>query len=466
MDVEKTLGALSLAGLMGLQLALTVGLTACGQTMKSSANSAAVSDQCAPSAIPNRFLVQWKDGTTSVEEAEDESAFQKKVLGPNQDKIIFAEHDFKVTIEHPLAAHTTGNMAGQMAGQMGYSADAATPMLSPSLQVASTWGQTDVDAADAWSLATGAGVIVAVVDAGADVTHPQLQNQIAVNSADKPANGIDDEGNGFVDDTYGYDFAANSGSIHDGTEGHGTHVSGIILAQHGVSANGVTGINGMAPNAQLLPLNFMASDGTGDISVALQAIDYAVKRKAKVINASWGGGCASSLQTKIASLAANGVLFVTAAGNGGNNGVGLNLDVSPSYPAAFSIPGQITVGAVMQTEINGAPADVMTGFSNYSTTLVHLMAPGEDIRSTFPASGSICSNGENDGYCEMSGTSMATPFVSGVAALLFSYRPKATVAQVKAAILAGVTPGNFLTLSGGRLNAKKALDALAQAVSQ
>jgi subtilisin family serine protease len=109
----------------------------------------------------------------------------------------------------------------------------------------------------------------------------------------------------------------------------------------------------------------------------------------------------------------------------------------------------------------------MAGFSNYSTNLVHLMAPGFNVRSTFPMSGSVCSSNptENDGYCLMDGTSMATPFVTGTAALLFSYRPKATVAQVRAAILAGVTAGGYLTTTGGRLNAKAALNALGAVVA-
>jgi subtilisin family serine protease len=209
----------------------------------------------------------------------------------------------------------------------------------------------------------------------------------------------------------------------------------------------------------------------------MRAIDYAVRRGAKVINASWGAdNCDSTLRDMINGLEARGVLFVAAAGNGGPNG-GYNLESHAEYPAAFNGPTQLTVGA---TTTNG----ITTYFSNYSDTLVHLMAPGWAIKSTYPIKRGPCTPDTSspdqkldplcvcpdetdnvDGRCFMSGTSMATPFVSGAAAVLWSYRPKATVAQVRRALLDGVTKGDYIAVSRGRLNLRKAMEALANAVA-
>jgi subtilisin family serine protease len=181
------------------------------------------------------------------------------------------------------------------------------------------------------------------------------------------------------------------------------------------------------------------------------ALDYAVnKRGAKIINASWGSeSCSDSLKLALSGLEAKGVMFIAAAGNGDDNtGIGYNLDFRQLFPAAYPINGQITVGAIRS---DGA----MTGFSNFSQTLVHLLAPGWHIWSTYPGGG----------LYRMDGTSMATPFVTGAAAVVWSYRPKATVAQVKAAILAGVNPGHYSVSSGGYLNVRRALDEIAKTVA-
>jgi subtilisin family serine protease len=153
------------------------------------------------------------------------------------------------------------------------------------------------------------------------------------------------------------------------------------------------------------------------------------------------------------------VLFVAAAGNGGPNG-GYNLESHAEYPAAFNVPAQLTVGAVTTTGIT-------TYFSNYSSMLVHLMAPGWAIKSTYPVSLVTCPDGSKNiaGHCFMTGTSMATPFVAGAAAVLWSYRPKATVAQIRSALLEGVTTGDYLAVSRGRLNLKKAMEVIAKTVA-
>ena len=285
------------------------------------------------------------------------------------------------------------------------------------------------------------GVIVAVIDSGVEVTHPQLRNQIAINTAEI-ANGVDDDNNGYIDDIYGYDFAVHSADVGD-TSGHGTHVAGIILAEHNVGP-----AKGIAPEAKLLALDFMDGEG-GQVSDAIEAIHYAVARGAKVINASWGGGlCSESLRTTIAALRAKGVLFVAAAGNSGND-----LDWVKEYPAAFASDAQITVGA-------STSLDARAEFSNYSWSLTNVFAPGSLIMSTYKGGATTT----------LSGTSMAAPFVSGSAAVLWGHRPSATLAQIREAIFASVDldpnepRGSLPSTTGGRLNLRKAIEKIEQLV--
>ena len=192
----------------------------------------------------------------------------------------------------------------------------------------------------------------------------------------------------------------------------------------------------------------MDDTGSGDLPVAIRAIQYAASRGARVINASWGGTyCSQAMKETIAALEGEGVLFVAAAGNNGDGlqASGMSLESLPVFPAAIGASGQITIGA-------STSRDYMAGFSNFSYTLVDLVAPGSNIFSTYPGGG----------YKLESGTSMATPFVSGAAALLFGAHPTATVAQVKAALLGSVDRGPFAVASQGRLNVKAALDELAR----
>ncbi len=372
---------------------------------------------CASTAIANRFIVRWKDGTTSIEDVENAEDFQENIAKPFADDIAFSETDFRIKLP---------NQPKRLRAE----SKSSTPV---------NWGVKDSRAEHAWAQgATGEGIVVAVVDTGVDETHPQLAGQLYVNSKEVPANQIDDDQNGFVDDVSGYDFATNSASVSDGV-GHGTHVSGII------AADGTKGtVQGMAPKAKIMPLAFMDRDGGGTISAAIRAINYAQTQGARIVSASWGGAqCSQALIASISDLSAHGILFVAAAGNGDENGNGLDIGISPEYPAALGMPNQITVGAV-------SVRDFIAGFSNFSSKLVHLVAPGVGIISTYPGGGTV----------SMDGTSMATPFVSGAAAAIWSAYPTATAAQVRSAIIGSTNYGNFPVSSGGRLDVTNALALL------
>ncbi len=402
--------------------------TTTGNGQFSSSDKAA----CTSTEIKSRFIVKWKSGKITNESAEDRDHFLNGFMTQNSDQIEFAEHDHMIHIDTRESSQAT---------------------IAALSQLPITWGQNMVQAPAAWAEgANGSGIIVAVVDSGMDYTHPQLVNQVYLNAGemgtdaggkDKSSNGIDDDKNGYIDDFHGYNFADDdnpatpqAGNNPMDTNEHGTHVSGIIAAQHSAGP-----IQGMAERAKILPLRFINASGAGSVSGAIAAIQYAVAAHAKVINASWGGdACSVALQNTVAQLESQGVMFVAAAGNGDSSGRGLNLDITPSYPAAFGFPGQITVLAT--TEL-----DAQAEFSNYSFTLTQMGAPGVGIVSTVPG-----------GTKSLDGTSMATPFVTGAAALLFGLNPSATVAQVKNALVKSINLTQVADSAGGRLNVKKAVD--------
>lgn len=429
MDVGKTLG-------FTLPLMSFLFLSACGYEMNSSSVGGVnkATDLCAGSAIPNKYIVHWKDGTRSIEHSSGDEAMARNIIAPQRDKIDFVEHDFRVRVLGKPSARS---------------------LSESSMSTPDSWGQERISAPDSWTVANGSGIIVAVIDTGVALDHPQLKNQLAINPLEIP-NGIDDDKNGFVDDVTGFDFISRTPNVKDNPKSthHGSHVSGIIVAEHISSSPSIKGI---APGAKLLPLSFLDDYGGGDISDAVDAIDYAVQRGAKVINASWGGdGCSKLLEATVRGLEARGVLFVAAAGNGDQHGIGYNLDSRPIFPGSFGASGQLTVGA-MDT------LNYMTGFSNFSRNLVHLLAPGARIWSTVYDAG--VSSGGNHGYMMMDGTSMATPFVSGAAAMVWSHRPKASVQQIKSALLASITPGAYPVVSGGQLNLRRAIDEIARTVA-
>lgn len=302
----------------------------------------------------------------------------------------------------------------------------------------------DIDAPEAWDFVHDASsVVVAVVDSGIDYRHPDLAANMWINPREIPGNGRDDDGNGFVDDVYGYDFAAGDGDPFD-EHGHGTHVAGII----GAVGNNGRGIAGVAWRVGLMAVRFLGRDGSGSIADAVRAINYVTMMRSnfgvnvRAINASWGTeGFSQALETAIRTAGQAGIIFVAAAGNDSRNN-----DRHPHYPSNHASENVIAVAASDRQ-------DRLAAFSNFGPEKVHLAAPGVDILSTYL--------GER--YAWMSGTSMSTAFVTGTVALVAASAPSATLQEVRQAIIDGVDrlPGwSPLVASGGRLNARGALERL------
>ncbi len=328
-------------------------------------------------------------------------------------------------------AQSTGNST-QSTGYLATSAP---------IEVTNTWGNVTPNAT----------VVVAVVDTGLDLTHPVFTGAQAIwtNTGEIPNNQIDDDNNGYVDDVNGYNFVANSGDMYD-DDGHGTHVSGIIVG----TGENIYGSTYSPSQIKIMPLKFLDSTGSGTTANAISAIDYAVNNGASVINNSWGGpSYSAALQDAVAYAYNAGVVFVAAAGNYSDNN-----DVTPMYPANYDVPNVISVEATTDQ-------DQLAYFSNYGVDAVPLAAPGMYILSTYPGGG----------FATMSGTSMATPFVSGLAALIKEQSPKMLAYQIKQIIDQQVdqpvdSSGNYL-LSGkdstqGRVNFLKSIDAAKTAVVQ
>jgi subtilisin family serine protease len=290
----------------------------------------------------------------------------------------------------------------------------------------------DIAAVSAWDVFTGSDdVVVVVIDTGVDYTHADLADNAWANPGEVPGNGIDDDGNGFIDDVRGWDFVNSDNDPMD-DNGHGTHCSGTIGA---VGDNGI-GVVGVNWDVSIMGVKFLDSGGSGWTSDAILSIDYALTIPGvKVMSNSWGGGGYSeALEDAIQRAHDAGVLFVCAAGNY----VG-NTDINPNYPSCYTVPNVMSIAA---TDHN----DDLASFSGYGPTTVDLGAPGDDIMSTLPG----------NGYGELGGTSMATPHVSGVAALIWGRFPAMTVTQVKALIMDSVDPIDALDgmcVTGGRLNA-------------
>ena len=362
--------------------------------------------------VPGLYLVKLGPGMTAEAALP---AFNRA------DGVLYAEPDYaKKALRTPNDAHFSNlwgmHNTGQNGGKLG----------------------ADIQAPEAWDVTTGSrDIVVAVIDSGVDYNHEDLAANMWRNPGEIPGNGIDDDGNGYIDDVYGINAITGSGNPMD-DHYHGTHCAGTI---GGVGNNGV-GVAGVCWNVQIMALKFLDATGRGYTSDAIECIQYGVEKDARVLSNSWGGGgYEQALKDAIDAAGAVGIAFVAAAGNGGSDSIGDDNDTTPNYPSNYDSANLI---AVMST----TATDAQSGFSNYGLLSVDLGAPGSSILSCQPG----------NRYQWMSGTSMATPHVAGACGLLLSANPMLSVADLKAALLTTVDPTlPGLCVSGGRMNVARAL---------
>ena len=320
----------------------------------------------------------------------------------------------------------------------------------------------DADVSDAWSVTQGSpDTVIAILDTGVDLSHPDLTGSFWSNPGETVANGIDDDANGYVDDTVGFDFVGNDPSPQDDSVGHGSHVAGIAAA----AVNNSVGGAGVCPACKLMILRAGNGKGSFPLVAELEAVAYAVDNGADVINMSIGSHTWTKIERDALGWAGdNGVLIVAAAGNDSLDNDELywtqSGPVAPTFPASYDLANIISVAASNDLDQYGyfTGCAVAVGgseclFTNYGHTSTDLAAPGVDIFSSYLSGG----------YATLNGTSMAAPFVAGVAGLVISDHPQYTPDQVRNAILNSVDhPGDLaggFTLTSGRLNALKALTA-------
>lgn len=311
------------------------------------------------------------------------------------------------------------------------------PMLTSGDVTSDLYAVNRIELPAAWDISQGSSSVkVGILDTGVDYTHPELSGNISVNTGEIPDNGVDDDGNGLEDDYYGFDFADYDSDPMD-EHGHGTHVSGTIGA-----VNGNGGVVGMNWHVGLVPAKVLGSDGTGTLDAVVEGINYLASRGVDVINMSLGSYDYSSTEyAAIAHAGQLGVLVAAAAGNEGND----NDGPDKSYPASYDLSNIISVAATDSE-------DELAYFSNYGQNTVDIAAPGVDILSTAPGGG----------YDTMSGTSMATPHVAGVAALIKSVNLDFGPSDLRRLLLENTDSTESLdgwTVTGGRLNARRSMQA-------
>ncbi|MTK07743.1 MAG: S8 family serine peptidase [Hungatella sp.] len=302
----------------------------------------------------------------------------------------------------------------------------------------------DINIQPAWSLYDQAqnkrSVIVAIIDTGIDINHQELRNAIWTNPGEIDGDGIDNDGNGYVDDIHGWNFYSNNNKVFSGSEdSHGTHAAGTISA-----SRGSYGIAGITDNnyVKIMPLKALGGkEGVGSPDAVIKAIKYAEEKGASICNLSMG---TTGYSEELAQTMKNShMLFVVSCGNGGVSGLGYNTDVYPVYPASLPYDNIISVANIL---FDGT----LSKDSNYGAASVDIAAPGTYILSTIP----------DNSYGYMSGTSMAAPMVTGVAAMLYSYRTDISLGDVKNIILSSSRKLDTLSgkiASGGLLDAYSAL---------
>lgn len=362
-----------------------------------------------------------------------DQAIQEYEGNPN---VLYAEPDYQISLypETPVKVAAQGDHLAIAAARTPNDPEYSLQWGLKNTGQAPFYGTSGahINAPDAWSMTTGSSsVVIAVVDTGVDYSHPDLAANIWRNTAEIANNGIDDDKNGYIDDIKGWNFVSKNNDPKD-DNGHGTHCAGVIAA---VGNNNI-GIAGTCWNAKIMPLKFLSSSGNGYVSDAISAILYANTKGAHIISNSWGGS--QYTQALKDAIDASSAVVVCAAGNSGKN-----TDTQPQYPSAYTSSNIIAVAAT-------DAKDTLASFSNFGVSSVDVAAPGVTIRSTY----------KNSQYQYLSGTSMATPFVSGLAGLLKAANPGMSSSQIKSKILSTVDSLSSLNgkvATGGRINAARAL---------
>ncbi|MES2801000.1 MAG: S8 family serine peptidase [Bdellovibrionota bacterium] len=385
--------------------------------------------------------VQRKFEAAGMAHISDVSATNLEALRANPE-VEFIEPNYILSLEPEYKQNS------QPVTQMGVAAS-STDAYSQSfaaVQVTESWAIEQLPA-------SATKTIVAVIDTGLDIDHAVFvdSNAIYKNAAEvNGITGVDDDGNGFVDDKNGWNFVDNSGAMYDDAD-HGTHVAGIVVG----AGQDIMQVPVRESRVRIMPLKFLDGNGSGTTANAINAIYYAVDNGAKVINNSWGGPSYSrSLHDAYKYAYDHDVVLVTAAGNSN-----VNLNSTPMYPAGFDTPSNITVGA-------SNSSDRRASFSNYSSSLVHIFAPGTSIMSTIP--GSHCADPDNlFYYCltSLSGTSMASPLIAGLAALAIREASHLSAYQIRGVIMSAIDGSSYLngySQTSGRVNALKVMQ-IAQA---
>jgi subtilisin family serine protease len=432
-------------------LTMLLALTSAGAASAAGQRHATLPHASRPSSVPGQLIVSFRGGVPKTGRA---AALGR--AGASTIRTLGSPSLMLVSVRPRVEGRALGLLRGDSRVRYAepnatVSIDAAKPndslfgkqwgLNNTGQQVDFSFGTrgADIGALRAWGVTTGSSaVIVAVIDTGIDTGHPDLAPNIWINPGENCAgcrtDGIDNDGNGYVDDWRGWDFINNDNNPFD-DNGHGTHVAGTI----GAVGNNKIGVAGVSWTVRLMPLKFIGADGTGDVADAVRALHYATAMGAQVSNNSWGGDeYSQALSDAIAEADAHGSLFVAAAGNESSDN-----DASPQYPSGYDLPNVISVAA---SDSN----DQLAYFSNHGRATVDLAAPGQSIYSTWPG----------NGYRSLSGTSMAAPHVTGTVALALAAHPGAGDAALKALLLRTVAhPAGLAgqTATGGRLDAGAAL---------
>lgn len=341
-----------------------------------------------------------------------------------------------------------GNKPGFPQGGGGFPSTPNRNMMRRSVNVTSTTTTSvsgiDINVEDAWDIYTGGNeVVVAIVDTGIDYTHQDFDDVLWINEDEISNNGKDDDGNGYIDDVYGWNFYNNNNKVYTGSEdAHGTHCAGTIAAS-GDNSIGTSGITNTDYIKIMSVKALGGTNGTGSTEAVIKAIKYAEDNGATICNLSLGS--TTNDKALYQTIASSSMLFVIAAGNGDEQtGYGVDADITPNYPAAYALDNIISV-ANLQSD------GTLNYSSNYGETSVDLAAPGTYILSTTT----------DDTYSFMTGTSMAAPMVTAAAAMVYSYFDDISLADTKNIILDSVTPLDSLdglVATGGMLNIGAALN--------